>query len=115
METLLWLWMLGTDHRTVLPPMSQLPWASSGPLLDGPQWVSLRGGLVSIQLQVKAIHCRHTHMERFCYKPRLLWASLGHHTPTPTAGTLRPQPENVRGPGKEARAEKEAAWPGIPL
>lgn len=28
METLVWLQMQGTDHRTALPPVSQLPWAS---------------------------------------------------------------------------------------
>lgn len=100
METLLWLWMLGTDHRTVLPPMSQLPWASKRPP-PGRSSVGVTKGRPRLHSTPGESDSLQTHTwRRFCYKPRLLWASLGHHTRLPRPGPLRPQPENVRGPGK---------------
>ena len=65
--------------------------------------MSLRGGLVSIQLQVKTIHRRDTHMEAVLLQTSASLGRPGAPHPTPTAGTPeapRPQPENVKGPGK---------------
>ena len=100
METLVWLQMQGTDHRTALPPVSQLPWASerSPPGRSSVGVTEGRPGLHSTPGESDSLQT-HT-WRRFCYKPRLLWASLGHHTRLPRPGPLRPQPENVKGPGK---------------
>lgn len=100
METLVWLQMQGTDHRTALPPVSQLPWASerSPPGRSSVGVTEGRPGLHSTPGENDSPQ-RHT-WRRFCYKPRLLWAGPGHHTRLPQPGPLRPQPENVKGPGK---------------